>query len=87
VPNVVGVTTEVADVRLGAIGLLLEVNTTGGTPEAGQPDGLVRSQSPAAGTVVSAGSVVTVDAVCAPKPCPSPIGGAHIYDPCTCAMR
>jgi beta-lactam-binding protein with PASTA domain len=87
VPNVVGVTTGVADVRLRAVGLLLEVNTTEGMPEATMPDGLVQRQSPAAGTVVSAGSVVTVDAVCTPKPCPSPIGAAHVYDPCTCATR
>src|SRR5437879_12684850 len=76
VPNVVGVTTGVADVRLRAAGLLLKVKTTGATPEATQPDGLVQSQSPAAATIVSAGSVVTVGAVCTPKPCPSPIGGA-----------
>ena len=52
-----GVTTSVADVRLRAVGRLLEVASTGGAPQAMQPDGLVQSQSPAAGTVVSAGSV------------------------------
>ncbi len=86
VPDVVGVTTGVADVRLRAAGLFMEVNADG-LPNASQPDGLVQGQSPTAGTVVSAGSVVTVEAVCTPKPCPSPIGGAHIYDPCRCATR
>ncbi len=86
VPNVVGLTTTAADRTLQTERLLLEVNPTG-TPVGNQPDGLVVSQKPAGGARVSRGSVVTVDALCTPKPCPSPIGGQVIYDPCTCATR
>ncbi len=87
VPNVVGVTTRVADQRIQAAGLLLEVELTGTLPEASQPDGLIQSQVPSAGTVITVGTIVTVRAVCVPKPCGSPTGGRHIYDPCTCATR
>jgi beta-lactam-binding protein with PASTA domain len=86
VPNVVGVTTMVADGRLQAADLLLEVNATGPSIPT-KPDGLIQSQVPSPGTDVPVGSTVTVRAVCTPKPCPSPIGGQHIYDPCTCATR
>jgi hypothetical protein len=86
VPKLVGSTTGVADRRLRDAGLHLEVHVTG-TPEGLQPDGWIVSQKPSPGGRVSKGSVVTVDAVCTPKPCPSPIGGQSIYDPCTCATR
>jgi hypothetical protein len=86
VPNLVGMTTQVADRGIKDAGLLLKVNMTG-LPVATQPDGLIQSQVPPAGSVIVAGAIVKVDAVCVPKPCPSPTGGRQIYDPCTCASR
>jgi hypothetical protein len=86
VPNVVGVTTQVADRRVKHAGLLLNVRLTG-LPMATQPDGLIQSQIPPAGTITAVRTSVRVNAVCVPKPCPSPTGGGQIYDPCSCATR
>jgi len=82
VPNVIGLTTEQADIRLQQAGLLLEVRSIGGGT-----DRVITTQSPAPGGRLVPGTSVEVSARCFPVPCPFPGTGKTIYDPCTCASR
>lgn len=81
VPNVIGLTTDQADIRLQHAGLLLEVRPVGGT------DRVITTQSPAPGGRLVPGTSVHVSARCFAAPCPFPGAGKAICDPCTCASR
>ena len=82
VPNVIGLTTEQADIRLQQAGLLLGVQPIGGGT-----DRVITTQSPAPEGRLVAGTSVHVAARCFAAPCPFPGAGETIYDPCTCASR